>query len=191
MRKKRCGWCEGNALYTKYHDHEWGVPTFSDKILFEFLILETFQVGLSWITILKKRNNFKKSFDYFDYNKISKYDLKKEEKLLNDTSIIRNQSKIKASINNSKSFIKIKESMGSFSNYIWDFISGEPIINSFQKLNEIPAYTDLSEKISKDLKQKGFRFVGPTVVYSYMQAIGMVNDHLESCFRHSEVILKR
>ena len=191
MEKKRCGWCEGNALYTKYHDHEWGVPTFSDKILFEFLILETFQVGLSWITILKKRNNFKKSFDYFDYNKISKYDLKKEEKLLNDTSIIRNQSKIKASINNSKSFIKIKESMGSFSNYIWDFISGKPIINSFQKLNEIPAYTDLSQKISKDLKQKGFSFVGPTVVYSYMQAIGMVNDHLESCFRYSEVILKR
>ena len=191
MGKKRCGWCEGNALYTKYHDHEWGVPTFSDKILFEFLILETFQVGLSWITILKKRNNFKKSFDYFDYNKISKYDLNKEEKLLNDTSIIRNQSKIKASINNSKSFIKIKESMGSFSNYIWDFISGEPIINSFQKLNEIPAHTVLSEKISKDLKQKGFKFVGPTVVYSYMQAIGMVNDHLESCFRHSEVILKR
>ena len=191
MGKKRCGWCEGNALYTKYHDHEWGVPTFSDKILFEFLILETFQVGLSWITILKKRNNFKKSFDYFDYNKISKYDMNKEEKLLNDTSIIRNQSKIKASINNSKSFIKIKESMGSFSNYIWDFISGEPIINSFQKLNEIPAYTVLSEKISKDLKQKGFKFIGPTVVYSYMQAIGMVNDHLESCFRHSEVILKR
>ncbi len=191
MGKKRCGWCEGNALYTKYHDHEWGVPTFSDKILFEFLILETFQVGLSWITILKKRNNFKKSFDYFDYNKISKYDMNKEEKLLNDTSIIRNQSKIKASINNSKSFIKIKESMGSFSNYIWGFISGEPIINSFQKLNEIPAYTVLSEKISKDLKQKGFKFIGPTVVYSYMQAIGMVNDHLESCFRHSEVILKR
>ena len=191
MEKKRCGWCEGNALYTKYHDQEWGVPTFNDKILFEFLILETFQVGLSWITILKKRNNFKKSFDYFDYNKISKYDLNKEEKLLNDTSIIRNQSKIKASINNSKSFIKIKESMGSFSNYIWDFISGEPIINSFQKLNEIPAYTVLSEKISKDLKQKGFSFVGPTVVYSYMQAIGMVNDHLESCFRYSEVILKR
>ena len=191
MEKKRCGWCEGNALYTKYHDQEWGVPTFNDKILFEFLILETFQVGLSWITILKKRNNFKKSFDYFDYNKISKYDMNKEEKLLNDTSIIRNQSKIKASINNSKSFIKIKESMGSFSNYIWDFISGEPIINSFQKLNEIPAYTVLSEKISKDLKQKGFSFVGPTVVYSYMQAIGMVNDHLESCFRYSEVILKR
>jgi len=191
MGKKRCGWCEGNTLYTKYHDKEWGVPTFNDKILFEFLILETFQVGLSWITILKKRNNFKKSFDYFDYNKISKYDLKKEEKLLNDTSIIRNQSKIKASINNSKSFIKIKESMGSFSNYIWDFISGEPILNNFQKLNEVPAYTVLSEKISKDLKQKGFSFVGPTVVYSYMQAIGMVNDHLESCFRHSEVILKR
>ena len=191
MGKKRCGWCEGNALYTKYHDQEWGVPTFNDKILFEFLILETFQVGLSWITILKKRNNFKKSFDYFDYNKISKYDMNKEEKLLNDTSIIRNQSKIKASINNSKSFIKIKESMGSFSNYIWDFISGEPIINSFQTLNEIPAYTVLSEKISKDLKQKGFKFIGPTVVYSYMQAIGMVNDHLESCFRHSEVILKR
>ena len=191
MGKKRCGWCEGNELYTKYHDQEWGVPTFNDKILFEFLLLETFQVGLSWITILKKRNNFKKSFDYFDYNKISKYDLKKEEKLLNDTSIIRNQSKIKASISNSKSFIKIKESMGSFSNYIWDFISGEPIINSFQKLNEIPAYTVFSEKISKDLKQKGFKFVGPTVVYSYMQAIGMVNDHLESCFRHSEVILKR
>ncbi len=159
--------------------------------MFEFLLLETFQVGLSWITILKKRNNFKKAFDYFDYNKISKYDFKKEEKLLNDPSIIRNQSKIKASINNSKSFIKIKESKGSFSNYIWDFISGEPIVNSFQKLNEVPAYTVLSEKISTDLKQKGFRFVGPTVVYSFMQATGMVNDHLESCFRHSEVILKR
>jgi len=191
MEKKRCGWCKWNILYKKYHDQEWGVPTFKDKILFEFLLLETFQVGLSWITILKKRNNFKKAFDYFDYNKISKYDFKKEEKLLNDPSIIRNQSKIKASINNSKSFIKIKESKGSFSNYIWDFISGEPIVNSFQKLNEVPAYTVLSEKISTDLKQKGFRFVGPTVVYSFMQATGMVNDHLESCFRHSEVILKR
>ena len=191
MKEKRCGWCKGNTLYKKYHDQEWGVPTFKDKILFEFLLLETFQVGLSWVTILKKRNNFKKAFDNFDYNKISRYDFKKEEKLLNDRSIIRNQSKIKASINNSKSFIKIKESQGSFSNYIWDFISGEPIVNSFQKLNEIPAYTVLSEKISTDLKHKGFRFVGPTVVYSFMQATGMVNDHLESCFRHSEVILKR
>ncbi|MFL2601026.1 MAG: DNA-3-methyladenine glycosylase I [Flavobacteriaceae bacterium] len=191
MKEKRCDWCKGNTLYKKYHDQEWGVPTFKDKILFEFLLLETFQVGLSWVTILKKRNNFKKAFDNFDYNKISRYDFKKEEKLLNDRSIIRNQSKIKASINNSKSFIKIKESKGSFSNYIWDFISGEPIVNSFQKLNEIPAYTVLSEKISTDLKHKGFRFVGPTVVYSFMQATGMVNDHLESCFRHSEVILKR
>jgi len=178
MQKNRCGWCLGNALYEKYHDQEWGVPIFEDRLLFEFLVLETFQAGLSWITVLKKREYFRKAFDHFDYSKIATYGVHKEDDLLSNPGIIRNRLKIAATIHNAKAFMEIQKERGSFSNYIWDFVSGKPLINHYKKLEEIPAFTPLAEKISKDLKQRGFKFVGPTVVYAHMQATGMVNDHL-------------
>jgi len=191
MQKNRCGWCLGNALYEKYHDQEWGVPIFEDRLLFEFLVLETFQAGLSWITVLKKREYFRKAFDHFDYSKIATYGDHKEDDLLSNPGIIRNRLKIAATIHNAKAFMEIQKERGSFSNYIWDFVSGKPLINHYKKLEEIPAFTPLAEKISKDLKQRGFKFVGPTVVYAHMQATGMVNDHLTACFRHSQVGLER
>ena len=191
MQKNRCGWCLGNALYEKYHDQEWGVPIFEDRLLFEFLVLETFQAGLSWITVLKKRECFRKAFDHFDYSKIAAYGVHKEHDLLSNPGIIRNRLKIAATIHNAKAFMEIQKERGSFSNYIWDFVSGKPLINHYKKLEEIPAFTPLAEKISKDLKQRGFKFVGPTVVYAHMQATGMVNDHLTACFRHSQVGLER
>ncbi len=191
MQKNRCGWCLGNAIYEKYHDQEWGVPIFEDRLLFEFLVLETFQAGLSWITVLKKREYFIKAFDHFDYSKIATYGVHKEDDLLSNPGIIRNRLKIAATIHNAKAFMEIQKERGSFSNYIWDFVSGKPLINHYKKLEEIPAFTPLAEKISKDLKQRGFKFVGPTVVYAHMQATGMVNDHLTACFRHSQVGLER
>ena len=191
MEKKRCGWCIGDPLYEKYHDQEWGVPIFDDGLLFEFLILETFQAGLSWITVLRKREHFGKSFDAFDYYKIAAYDSLKEEELLSNPNIIRNRLKIAATIQNARAFLAIQKEEGSFSNYIWSFVSGKPVINKYKKLDEIPAFTPLAEKISKDLKKRGFKFVGPTIIYAHMQATGMVNDHLVDCFRHSEVGLER
>ena len=191
MEKKRCGWCIGDPLYENYHDQEWGVPIFDDRLLFEFLILETFQAGLSWITILRKREHFGKSFDAFDYYKIAAYDSLKEEELLSNPNIIRNRLKIAATIQNARAFLAIQKEEGSFSNYIWSFVSGKPVINKYKKLDEIPAFTPLAEKISKDLKKRGFKFVGPTIIYAHMQATGMVNDHLLDCFRHSEVGLER
>lgn len=191
MEKKRCGWCIGDPLYENYHDQEWGVPIFDDGLLFEFLILETFQAGLSWITILRKREHFGKSFDAFDYYKIAAYDSLKEEELLSNPNIIRNRLKIAATIQNARAFLAIQKEEGSFSNYIWSFVSGKPVINQYKKLDEIPAFTPLAEKISKDLKKRGFKFVGPTIIYAHMQATGMVNDHLVDCFRHSEVGLER
>lgn len=191
MEKKRCGWCIGDPLYENYHDQEWGVPIFDDRLLFEFLILETFQAGLSWITVLRKREHFGKSFDAFDYYKIAAYDSLKEEELLSNPNIIRNRLKIAATIQNARAFLAIQKEEGSFSNYIWSFVSGKPVINKYKKLDEIPAFTPLAEKISKDLKKRGFKFVGPTIIYAHMQATGMVNDHLVDCFRHSEVGLER
>ena len=191
MEKKRCGWCIGDPLYEKYHDQEWGVPIFDDGLLFEFLILETFQAGLSWITILRKREHFGKSFDAFDYYKIAAYDSLKEEEVLSNPNIIRNRLKIAATIQNARAFLAIQKEEGRFSNYIWSFVSGKPVINKYKKLDEIPAFTPLAEKISKDLKKRGFKFVGPTIIYAHMQATGMVNDHLVDCFRHSEVGLER
>ena len=191
MQKKRCGWCIGDALYENYHDQEWGVPIFDDRLLFEFLILETFQSGLSWITVLRKREHFRMSFDAFDYHKVAAYDIKKENELLSNPKIIRNRLKIAAAVHNAKAFLSIQKEKGSFSNYIWDFVSGKPLVNQHKKLEEIPVFTPLAEKISNDLKQRGFKFVGPTVIYSHMQATGMVNDHLADCFRHSEVGLER
>jgi DNA-3-methyladenine glycosylase I len=183
----RCGWCRGDALYEAYHDKEWGVPLHDDNALFEFLILETFQAGLSWITILRKRENFRKAFDNFNYNHIAKYSENKINELLNDKGIIRNKLKIKATVTNAQAFLKVQNDFGSFSNYMWSFTNGKTIINSYKDYKEIPANTPLSDIISADLKKRGFKFVGSTVVYAHMQATGMVNDHEVSCFRHKEV----
>lgn len=185
--KTRCSWCISDPLYIDYHDTEWGVPHRDEQKLFEFLILETFQAGLSWITVLKKRENFRAAFDGFDYNKIAKYNDLKQEALINDIGIIRNRLKIQATIGNAKAFLKVQELEGSFSKYIWDFVDGKPIQNTFTSSNEVPAITPLAEKISKDLKRRNFKFIGPTVVYAYMQATGMVNDHVIDCFRYKEV----
>ena len=185
--KHRCGWCIGDPLYEAYHDLEWGVPVYDDATLFEFLILETFQAGLSWITILKKRENFRKAFDFFDYKKIANYGTSKFEILMNDAGIIRNKLKIKATITNAQNFMKIQEEFGSFSKYIWKFTDGKPIQNSFKNYKDNPANTPLSNTISKDLKKRGFKFVGTTVIYAHMQATGMVNDHEVGCFRYNEV----
>ncbi len=182
----RCAWCEGDALYEQYHDQEWGLPIFDDLKLFEFLTLETFQAGLSWITILRKRENFKKAFDQFDFDKIAHYGMDKINTMLVNEGIIRNKQKIVAAVNNAQRYIRIREKNGTFSQYIWNFVDGKPLQNSFKTLDEIPTKTPLSEKISKDLKQNGFQFVGPTIVYAHMQATGMVNDHLVDCFRYKE-----
>jgi DNA-3-methyladenine glycosylase I len=187
MKKHRCDWCEGNTLYEAYHDEEWGVPVYDDATIFEFLILETFQAGLSWITVLRKRKNFREAFDNFDYKKIVHYNQDKIDCLLQNTGIIRNKLKIHATITNALAFMKIQEEFGSFSKYIWAFVDGKPIKNNCKIMQDIPATTVISEKLSKDLKKRGFKFVGPTVVYAHMQATGMVNDHKTSCFRHDEV----
>ena len=187
MTKHRCHWCIGDPLYEAYHDQEWGVPVYDDATLFEFLTLETFQAGLSWITVLRKRENFKKAFDNFDYKKIAKYKQTKIDSLLQDVGIIRNKLKVNAAVTNAKAFIAVQEEFGSFSKYIWGFVNGKPIKNEFKSLNEIPANTPLSNRISKDLKKRGFKFVGTTVVYAHMQATGMVNDHETNCFRYNEV----
>lgn len=187
MEKQRCAWCGEDPLYVAYHDTEWGVPVYDDATLFEFLTLETFQAGLSWITVLRKRENFRKAFDGFDYKKIAKYDQKKIETLLQNEGIIRNKLKVKAAITNALAFMEIQKEFGSFSNYIWGFVNGTPIKNTLKSLSEAPANTALSDAISKDLKKRGFKFVGSTVVYAHMQATGMVNDHLVSCFRYHEV----
>jgi DNA-3-methyladenine glycosylase I len=186
-QKQRCWWCGDDPLYINYHDTEWGVPVYDDPTLFEFLLLETFQAGLSWITILRKRENFRKAFDNFDYNKIADYDENKIQSLLQDSGIIRNKLKVRATTTNANAFLEIQKEFGSFSNYIWRFVNGQPIQNTFATKEEVPANTPLSDMISKDLKKRGFKFVGSTVVYAHMQATGMVNDHLVSCFRHSEV----
>lgn len=185
--KYRCSWCNGDSLYEAYHDEEWGVPVYDDDTLFEFLILETFQAGLSWITILRKRENFRKAFDYFDYKAIAGYDQKKVDELLSDPGIVRNKLKVKATITNAQAFIEVREEFGSFSKYIWGFVNGEPVKNSFADISQMPANTALSDAISKDLKKRGFKFVGSTVIYAHMQATGMVNDHEVNCFRYNEV----
>ncbi len=187
MEKHRCGWCKGDALYQKYHDEEWGVPVKDDELLFEFLILETFQAGLSWITILRKRENFRQAFDHFDYKKIANYGDPKIESLLGDAGIIRNKLKIRATVTNAQAFIAVQKEFGSFSNYIWGFVNGQPVKNNHINYKNAPAHTPISDAISKDLKKRGFKFVGSTVIYAHMQATGMVNDHEVNCFRYNEV----
>lgn len=184
--KSRCVWPGENLLYIDYHDNEWGVPLFDDQKLFEFLILETFQAGLSWITILRKRESFRKAFDNFDYNKIAKYDEEKFLELLDNPHIVRNKLKIRAATSNAQAYLNIIKEFGSFSTYIWGFVNNEPIVNYFETIDMVPAKTELSDTISKDLKDRGFKFVGSTVVYAHMQATGMVNDHTTNCFRHIE-----
>ncbi|SHL90570.1 DNA-3-methyladenine glycosylase I [Flavobacterium xinjiangense] len=181
--KTRCKWCVGIAIYEKYHDEEWGVPVYDDQKLFEFLILETFQAGLSWITILKKRENFKLAFDDFDYKKVALYTEDKIQELLQNAGIIRNQLKIRAAVSNAVAFIKVQDEFDSFSKYIWEFTGGKPINNNRKTLKEVPATTPLSDAISKDLKKRGFKFVGSTVVYAHMQATGMIDDHVEDCWK--------
>ena len=181
--KMRCGWCSSSDLYKKYHDEEWGVPVYDDQKLFEFLILETFQAGLSWITILRKRENFQLAFDDFDYEKVALYTEDKIQELLQDAGIIRNQLKIRAAVSNAIAFMKVQQEFGSFSKYIWEFTEGKPIQNNRQSLQEVPSTTPLSDEISKDLKKRGFKFVGSTVVYAHMQATGMVDDHVANCWK--------
>ncbi|HSP41141.1 MAG TPA: DNA-3-methyladenine glycosylase I [Gillisia sp.] len=184
---KRCGWCVGDPLYEKYHDTEWGVPLYDDEGIFEFLILETFQAGLSWITILRKRENFREAFDNFDYKIIANYSEEKIEELLQDSGIIRNKLKVRATVSNASAFMEVQEEFGSFSNYIWGFVGGKPIQNEIENYKAAPPTTAISDSLSKDLKKRGFKFVGSTVMYAHMQATGMVNDHEISCFRYKQV----
>ncbi len=185
--KVRCGWCGTDPLYVKYHDEEWGVPVKDDKTMFEFLLLETFQAGLSWITILRKRENFRKAFDNFDNKKIAKYDQSKIDALLQDEGIIRNKLKVHSAVTNAQAFMEIQKEFGSFTEYIWGFVNHKPIKNIWKTHKDAPATSPESDALSKDLKKRGFKFVGSTVVYAHMQATGMVNDHIESCFRFHEV----
>jgi DNA-3-methyladenine glycosylase I len=181
--KTRCSWCEKDDLYRDYHDNEWGTPVYEDDKLFEFLVLETFQAGLSWHTILKKRDNFRKAFDQFNYKKIAQYGDTEIERLMQDAGIIRNGLKIKSTITNAIAFMETQKEFGSFSNYIWGFTDGKPIDNSPKTLKDVPAVNEISDVLSKDLKKRGFKFVGSTVVYAHMQATGMVNDHVEECWK--------
>ena len=182
MEKIRCAWCGTDELYQKYHDEEWGKPVYDDETIFEFLVLESFQAGLSWITILRKRENFRKAFDNFDYQKIANYPDEKVEELMQDAGIIRNRLKILATITNAQKFMEVQREFGSFSNYIWGFIGGKPIINLPKTLKDVPATTEISDKLAKDLKKRGFKFLGSTVVYAHMQATGLVDDHVTECW---------
>ena len=180
---KRCEWA-GNDLAIKYHDEEWGVPLHNDQMLFEFLILEGAQAGLSWDTILAKRENYRKAFDNFDPNKVAKYGDKKREELLGNAGIVRNRLKIKSAIQNANAYLEVVKEFGSFDTYIWSFVGGKPLVNKCETMGDVPAKTEISDVMSKDLKKRGFNFVGSTICYAFMQATGMVNDHLVSCFRY-------
>ena len=184
----RCSWCGNDPLYVAYHDEEWGVPVYDDRTLFEFLILEGAQAGLSWSTILKKREGYRLAFDAFDAEKVARYDGVKISALLSDPGIVRNQLKIGSAVTNAQAFLNIQTEWGSFSDYIWSFVDGRPIQNTWRTLSEIPAKTPIAENLSKDLKKRGFRFVGPTIIYAHMQATGMVNDHLVDCLRYAEIV---
>ena len=183
----RCRWSLGDELYDSYHDEEWGVPLHDDRKLFEFLVLEGAQAGLSWITVLKKRPAYRLAFDNFDFTRVAEYDEGRISSLLENPAIIRNKLKIRSAIRNARAFIKVREEFGTFNDYIWDFVDGKPVQNAWQQGSGIPAETPLSNKISRDLKRRGFNFVGPTIVYAHMQATGMVNDHTTDCFRHEQV----
>lgn len=186
MSKNRCTWSTGDPLYESYHDLEWGRPVRDDQKLFEFLILEGAQAGLSWLTILKKRENYRKAFDSFDPKKVARYSEKKIERLLQNSGIVRNRLKVAGAVKNAKAFLEVQKEHGSFSRYIWSFVGHKPIKNKFKTLKELPAKTELSDAISKDLKRLGFTFVGSTIIYAFMQAVGLVNDHQTTCFRYGK-----
>ena len=188
--QNRCPWCAQGELYEKYHDEEWGVPVRDDRKLFEFLILEGAQAGLSWITILKRRENYRSAFANFDVFKVASFGEDDVVRLLSDEGIIRNKSKIESAIKNARAFLKVAEEFGSFGSYLWDFVDNSPIVNQWNDLSQVPAVTPLAEEISKNMKKKGFSFFGPTICYAHMQATGMVNDHLTSCFRYGELVGK-
>lgn len=183
----RCEWAGDDPLYVAYHDQEWGVPVHDDQQLFEFLILEGAQAGLSWITILRKRENYRAAFDQFAPEKVARYDEARITQLLENPGIIRNRLKVRSAVQNAQAFLRVQEEFGSFDQFIWDFVDGRPIVNHWKEMSDIPASTPLSETISKALKKRGFNFVGPTIIYAHMQATGMVNDHTIDCFRHKEV----
>lgn len=185
-KNMRCGWAK-NDLTIQYHDAEWGVPVHDDRRLFEFLILEAAQSGLSWDTVLRKRENYRAAFDNFDAEKIARYDAKKVESLLQNEGIIRNRLKIVSAIQNARGFLKTQDEFGSFDSYVWQFVDDKPIKNSWENLREVPAKTSVSDRMSKDLRKRGFSFVGSTIMYAFMQACGLVNDHLTNCFRYNEV----
>ena len=183
----RCAWCGNDPLYTAYHDKEWGVPVRDDRTLFEFLTLEGAQAGLSWITILRKREAYREAFADFNAEKVARYDSRRVERLLKNPGIVRNRLKVESAVKNARAFLEVQEEFGSFSRYQWGFVGGKPIVNSRKSLSEIPARTEVSDAFSKDLKRRGFSFVGSTIIYAHMQAVGMVNDHIVSCFRHGKV----
>lgn len=181
----RCPWCGNDELYVKYHDEEWGVPVHEDKKHFEFLVLESAQAGLNWLTVLKKRENYRKAYDDFDANRVSQYGDDKIEELMQNAGIIRNRKKIEASINNAKRFLEIQKEFGSFDNYIWSFVDNKVVKNHWNDIKEVPATSELSDKVSKSLKTRGFKFLGSTIVYAHLQATGIINDHLVGCFKYS------
>lgn len=183
----RCSWCGDNPLYIKYHDEEWGVPVYDDRVHFEFLVLESAQAGLSWLTVLKKRENYRKAYEGFDPKAVANFDYEKIEKLMQNDGIIRNRKKIEASVNNARIFMEIQKEFGSFSTYIWSFVDGKPLVSSYESIGELPAKAPQSESLAKDMKKRGFKFLGPVILYSHMQATGLVNDHIVSCFRYKEV----
>lgn len=187
--KKRCDWCENTfEEYVHYHDEEWGVPVWDDPTQFEFLTLESAQAGLSWSTILKKREGYRNAFAGFDAEKVAKFDEHKIQHLLENPEIVRNELKIRSAVNNARHFLDIQEEFGSFCNYIWEFVDGSPIQNNWTSMEQVPANTPISDALSADLKKRGFKFVGSTILYAHMQATGLVNDHLVGCFRHSEIV---
>lgn len=183
----RCSWCGNDELYVKYHDEEWGVPVHDDRKHFEFLVLESAQAGLNWLTVLRKRENYREAYDDFDAKKVADYDDKKVEELMQNAGIIRNRRKIEASINNAKRFLEIQKEFGSFDNYIWSFVDNKAVKNHWNNITEVPATSELSDKVSKDLKNKGFKFLGSTIIYAHLQATGLINDHLAGCFRYDSV----
>lgn len=187
--KKRCDWCEDTFdAYVEYHDKEWGVPVHNDIKQFEFLILEGAQAGLSWSTILKKREGYRQAFADFEVEQVARFDEDKIQELLKNPAIVRNKLKVRSAVTNAQKFIAVQEEFGSFDDYLWSFVDGEPVVNYWEEMSEVPASTDVSDKLAKDLKGRGFKFVGSTIIYAHMQAVGMVNDHLVSCFRHQEII---
>ena len=187
----RCGWASGSELSIRYHDEEWGVPVHDDRTLFEFLILEGAQAGLSWNTILNKRENYRKAFNRFDPARVARYDRKKIQQLLHDPGIVRNRLKVASAVENAKAFLRVQEEFGSFDRYIWQFVGGKPMVNQRKSMGEVPARTTESDAMSKDLKRRGFKFVGSTICYAFMQAVGMVNDHVVECFRYKALARQR